>query len=271
MLVRLRRVPLHVRRVLLIDGDIVAYQYAAQVEREIEWEDGIWSTTADADEAKALVEEWEARLQEKLQADELVYCMSDPARRNFRKEILPTYKANRAKTRPPMIRKELEAYLLAKPGAKSKPGIEADDVLGILATNPKLYPGAEKIIVTLDKDLGTIPGLLYNWKKSDAGVVEVSLHDADFWHLTQTLTGDVTDGYAGCPGVGKVKAEKILFGVSPPWGTVREAWAAVVDAFKKAGLGPVEALTQARVARILRHGEYDYRTNEPILWNPPTN
>jgi len=256
-------------RVALIDGDIVAYQYAAQVEKAIEWDEGVWSVTADEEEAKGLIEQWEAGIRDKLSVDEIVYCMSDPARRNFRKTILPTYKAHRAKTRPPMIRKELEAYLLAKPGARSKPGIEADDVLGILATNPRLYPGAEKIVVSLDKDLATIPGLHFNWKKADLGVVEVSLRDADFWHLTQTLTGDATDGYAGCPGVGPVKAEAILFGVSPPWGTVEEAWAAVLEAFRKAKLGPEEALVQARVARILRHGEYDYRKNEPILWIPP--
>ena len=43
------------KRTLLIDGDIVVYQYSATVEREIDWGDDVWSMWADAKEAKQLI------------------------------------------------------------------------------------------------------------------------------------------------------------------------------------------------------------------------
>mgnify|MGYP003316371416 CR=1 FL=1 len=35
-------------------------------------------------------------------------------------------------------------------------------------------------------------------------------HKADYWHMHQTLTGDVSDNYKGCPTVGAKTASKIL-------------------------------------------------------------
>jgi DNA polymerase-1 len=46
-------------------------------------------------------------------------------------------------------------------------------------------------------------------------------------------------------------------------------WAAVLKAFEKAKLTRREAITQVRLARILRAGEYDVDRELPILWNPP--
>ena len=83
---------------------------------------------------------------------------------------------------------------------------------------------------------------------------------ADRFHLYQTLVGDQTDNYKGCPGVGPVKAETAL-GANP-------TWASVVGCYEKAGLTEEDALVQARVARILRHGEYNKMTCEVKLWTP---
>ena len=44
------------------------------------------------------------------------------------------------------------------------------------------------------------------------------------WHLVQTLAGDQTDGYAGCPGIG-VKRAITLFEEK------EYSWKAVVQAF----------------------------------------
>jgi DNA polymerase-1 len=75
----------------------------------------------------------------------------------------------------------------------------------------------------------------------------------------QTLTGDKTDGYPGLEGIGPVKADKIL-----KEGTYEE----VLQAYRNAGFNDEFALSQARCARILRHGEYDWATKEIKLWNP---
>ncbi len=58
----------------------------------------------------------------------------------------------------------------------------------------------------------TIPGpLLYPALKLQAQVPDhITLAEADRYHLYQTLVGDATDGYPGCPGVGEVAANKVL-------------------------------------------------------------
>jgi DNA polymerase-1 len=43
-------------------------------------------------------------------------------------------------------------------------------------------------------------------------------------------------------------------------------WDIVVSLFRKAGKTSADALTQARLARILRHEDWD---GGPILWRPP--
>ena len=81
--------------------------------------------------------------------------------------------------------------------------------------------------------------------------------------MMQTLTGDVTDNYKGCPGVGPKGAEKILAGLE-----VEEMWPAVLEKFEKAGLFKEEALVQSRIAHILHPSEYDVDTHEVRLWDP---
>mgnify|MGYP003114164935 FL=1 len=118
----------------------------------------------------------------------------------------------------------------------------------------------EKILVSTDKDLLQIPGLHYNPNKPDEGITEVTEEDGEYNHLFQTLTGDLVDGYSGCPGVGPKTALRIL-GSNP-------CWDKVLGAYKKAGLTEEDALVQARVARILRQSDFNYNKEEVILWEP---
>jgi 5'-3' exonuclease len=142
-------------------------------------------------------------------------------------------------------------------------GLEADDVLGIFATrDPKA------IICSMDKDMKTIPCNLWN----GTDLLKVSEAEADYFHLHQTLTGDTTDGYPGCPGIGPVKAAKLLDAPMKPEllteVRVPALWKVVVVAFEKAGLTEEDALRQARLARILRDCDWDSKNKEPILWSP---
>lgn len=254
-------------RTLLIDADIVAYQIAATNQTDWKW---------DADEVSHLVNEPEvafkeadvylAELVEKLKADEMIICLTDDV--NFRKSVLPTYKMNRAGVVKPELLKPLKDYFAAEYKSYKKPGLEADDVMGILSTHPKIIPG-QKIIVSIDKDLKQIPGWLYNPRKHSKPVL-IEERDATYYHMTQTLTGDAVDGYKGCPKIGPKTAEKILFGCSPPWGTWEESWQAVVATFESKGLTEADALVQARVARMCRWQDYDFKKKEVRLWQPPT-
>lgn len=241
-------------RTLLIDGDVVAYQFATSAETPIHWGDDFWTLHADAKEAKAKMDNFLAGLKEDLEADQLVIALSDRTRNYFRKKILPTYKANRDKVRKPLILKELREHLETQYKSYERPGLEGDDILGILATTDKIIKG-EKVIVSIDKDLKTIPGLHYNTNKPELGVFNITEEEADYWHLFQTLVGDSSDGYSGCPGIGLKKAEDLL-GTSPNWETVERV-------FQQAGLGVAEANIQGIMARILRAQDYNFKRKKP--------
>lgn len=249
---------------LLIDGDVIAYQIAAAAEVATDWGDDFWTLHADAAEAKQTLDAWILNITQVLSGTRLIVALTD--KQNFRKDILPSYKANRIGTRKPLILAALKDHLRQTTEVFERPGLEADDCLGILATmgDNKLIKG-DRVIVSIDKDFKQIPGKTYNPSHPELGVQEITKQKADFWHLYQTLIGDATDGYKGCPGVGPVKATKALANL-----VGKAAWDAIEEAFKDAGFGPEEALIQARVARILRAEDYNFTTKEPILWTPPT-
>jgi DNA polymerase-1 len=147
---------------------------------------------------------------------------------------------------------------------KAFPTLEADDVMGVLATHPGLSKNHQCIIVSQDKDMKTIPTTVWNGKD----LVTYSEQEADYWHMYQTLVGDTSDGYKGCPAIGKVKAEKLLTEVLIQPGLPQPYWPTVVKAYEKAGLTEADALVQARLARILRWSDWDNEKKQPILWSP---
>jgi DNA polymerase-1 len=240
---------------LLIDADVVAYEAASSVEVATHWGDGYWTWHCDENEVKSAVKDRIDRLMDTLQGTDYKLCLTD-SEGNFRKKVLPTYKGNRANVKKPLVLMSIKQWMIDELGAYFRPGLEGDDCMGILATMKGM---GDKVIVSIDKDMKTIPGLFYR-DVVDGHIVEISEAEADYWHLYQTLTGDTTDGYAGCPGIGPKKAETILGGEAN--------WDAVVRTFEKAGLNESEALVQARVARILRASDYDFKKKEPILWQP---
>jgi DNA polymerase-1 len=253
-------------RTLLIDGDIIAYKFASAFQNTIDWGDGVSVTFTCPDIAQKSINNFFQALQSLLEADRIVIALSDGTRNYFRKAILPTYKGNRSQASKPLMLNEIREYLEETHETFERPGLEGDDVLGILATSKKIIPG-EKVIVSIDKDLLTIPGLHYNTNKPERGIVDISVDEADYLHLFQTLVGDASDGYKGCPGIGPKKAEQILAYCD---GDKSLLWPLVVETFVKTGLTEQDALVQARVARILRAEDYDFKNKRPILWSPRT-
>ncbi|MET3601136.1 hypothetical protein [Martelella mangrovi] len=248
------------KRTLLIDADVTAYQAASAVEEALEIEPDYWVWSCDFKRVKARIEENIAFFMQELKADDYILCLTDSAG-NFRREVYPGYKGNRVKVKRPLALKPAKEWMIEELNAYFRPRLEGDDILGILATHPHLVPG-EKVIVSLDKDMKTVPGLYY--RNPDDGLVLITEAEAERYFFNQVLTGDVTDGYPGCPGVGPKKAEKILGDLGGA-----EAWQAIVAAYEKAGLTEADALTQARCARILHASDYDFKRKEPKLWNPP--
>ena len=142
------------------------------------------------------------------------------------------------------LREEFEVIVM--------PTLEADDALGIYATQ---HPGCT--ICSPDKDMRQIPGQLYDMNE----VTTITEEEGDHWHLIQSLAGDQTDGYSGCPGLGVKRAVSLFEEQGYNWKTV-------TDAFAAKDLGEDVALMNARLARILRTTDYDHTNRRPILWCP---
>lgn len=246
---------------LLVDADIVCYQGVMEplVYREerhdTDWGEE-WSFHLDADRAFAAISDRLQEMVDVLRGEGLVLCWGGPS--NWRRKVLPEYKANRT-TRKPLGYGSMRARLSEAFKSLSIPHLEADDVIGILSTQePDKY-----VVVSEDKDMRTLPVRIWNPRTDE--YVHQGHWEAAIAHLVQTLTGDTTDNYKGCPGVGAVTAKRELAKAKD----LGDAWRIVVALYKKAGLDEREATTQARVAHILQHGEYDTDTGELHLWEPP--
>ena len=278
-------------RTVILDGDIPIFQFAMLAEKPTDWGDGFWTLHAQEYEAKRDMDCWIDNIVETLDADKLIVALSHET--NYRYEVLPSYKHNRSNKRQPMLRPVLKQYVEDTYDIYKKEGLEGDDILGILATHPTLIEG-QKIMVSIDKDLKTIPGKHYRWsvQGSDIQYFDVDEDEADMFHLIQTLAGDSTDGYGGCPGIGMVVAERILRDEPhtmelEPYIVTRgkdkgktsvkyekvyndsvTPWMTVCSYYEKAGLTETHALQQARVARICRSTDYNYKEKRVILWTP---
>jgi DNA polymerase-1 len=250
------------RTILLIDGDQYLHRACAAVERDTRWDEENHVLSSNEVEAWEVVEGSIKKVLDHFGSTDHVICLSEGE--VFRKNIDPSYKSNRKDTRKPLCFYDLKDKLKAEYKCVFFNGLEADDVMGILSTKPG--PDS-KIIVAKDKDMLTIPGKL--WDGSQFSVI--SEEQADYFHLYQTLVGDASDGYKGCPGIGPKKAEALLAsdGAIEALHDKRKAWwIRVSDAFIKAGLTEAGALRQARLARILRWCDWDNKLKVPILWTP---
>ena len=241
---------------LLFDADIIAFKAAAAVEHPIKWGDGLWTLHAYEHEAIEQCLNYISNVRRDLIASDHTLYLTGPD--NWRKDILPTYKENRKDTRKPLVLQAVRQWMIEEQGAVLTDNFEADDLLGIEATTHPLTT----IIVSEDKDLQTIPALLYNPAK-DTAVRHIGVLEAAYNHMHQTLTGDKTDNYDGLAGCGPVTATKILAPAKEP----EDLWPLVVAAFKKKNLSEEHALVQAQVARICHASDID-KSGKVTPWTP---
>jgi DNA polymerase-1 len=266
-----------VKRTLLIDADIIAYKFSCATE-DVFYFDGKEQPPAVEHDLNAAIEgatDYLKDMMVHLGATDMVICLTDRGN-EFRKDFWPTYKGNRKGRKPtdllPLLDHFEKEYVSYK-----RPRLEADDCMGILSTHPTLVTG-EKIIVSEDKDMQTIPGLLFNPRK-DESPRKIGRIAADRFHLWQTLVGDTTDNYPGAKGIGEKSVEALAVLAAK---TVEEGWRHVLAAFKRSAEkrkaydeehGPTvvahDALIQARCARILRASDWNFKEKRPVLWSPP--
>ena len=175
---------------LLVDADYVVYKCCAAAETEIDWGNDVILVTSKFSEAYAAVKRELLKIINNFLWDvpELILFFSDSV--NFRKSIQPAYKGHRNRKKPcgykrviNRLKTEYEVVIM--------PTLEADDALGIYATQ-----NTGNVICSPDKDMRQIPGKLFDMSE----MMNVEDGEGKKWHLVQTLAGDQTDGYAGCPG-----------------------------------------------------------------------
>lgn len=251
---------------LLIDGDIIAYKASSSVQKDIDWGDGLFTCHAfleDAqDQFKVIIDGILEGIYEntlyRYDVSDMLFFFSDND--NFRKHYLPDYKSNRKNTRKPTCYKALVEWVYNNYACvKPIKYLEADDLIGIYATT---YNSA--MIVSMDKDFKTIPAKFFDFGRGEFKAI--SEDEANYWHMYQTLIGDATDGYKGCPSYGPVKAKKTLSNIPAD-----KLWDTVVNAYEKEGLTKDDAILQATMARILRKEDFHRFTEGdlPPLWSPP--
>jgi 5'-3' exonuclease len=178
----------------LIDGDIVVYRAAASAEN-----DEPWVALARADQ---MIQDILADI------NATSYSVYLTGTGNFRREIAPSYKANRPDNRPAHWQAVRE-FLVTNHKAQMCDGYEADDEMGVQQDKA----GVTTVICSIDKDLKQIPGQHYNFVKKEFARVT---HDEGLKFLyLQSLIGDRSDNIIGVAGIGPVKAERALEGLLP--------------------------------------------------------
>ena len=268
----------------MIDGDLMAYKAAC---------------SAAANEAKAAeIEETfdiNAWLKYRLDFDvkqwtpegctDVTIAISCSRKDNYRRDFWPAYKAHRDGSASPEHLGAAIQYLRDNYPTMERPRIEADDLMGMAMGS------GYAIAVTLDKDLKTCPGWLWNPEKQ--GFAElISEQDADRAFHTQWLTGDSTDGIPGLHRLGAKGAQKMLEATPPAQWTqmvvqhYRDVahdmvkWRKGTESFSGSradqlrigfgwehGINEDFILAQANCVRILRSDQWDKASETPILWS----
>lgn len=245
---------------VLIDGDIVMVSscFASQ---EVNPFDRDGAKTFNGNLARTIIRNQIQKISNRLSADETCVYMSCSREDNWRRDVSPTYKANRDNTAPPVGLEECRTFLYENWDIIQEPRLEADDLLSMEYFTKER--GVRKIIATKDKDLLSLgPGETYSMQKDK--LLRVSAKTCTQFFIYQCLQGDSVDGIPGIKGVGKVKATKFVKSLK----TLSDAWSQMVELAEKQGQNEEHLLTQARQVYLLRPGDYDKATGSIRYFEP---
>ena len=241
---------------LLIDADWLIYSSCCSCEQDVKWDDHLHTLHCDERDIHEMIdsriEYYQTIADDKT---DVVMCFTEYP--TFRHQLFLDYKANRKNKRKPLALYAIIEQISQRYESVSYTGLEGDDVLGLLATS-KRY--SNPIVVSPDKDMKTVPCTLI--VKDDMELI--TKKKADRHWMIQALTGDTTDNFKGLIGCGPVTADKILGDAK----TLPDMWNKVVEAYEKKKQPFTDALLTARLSRILREGDFNYKTKEVELWTP---
>ena len=158
-------------------------------------------------------------LNERKNPNEIIAVIFDKARKNFRNDIYPDYKANRAQTPEELIpqfayiRKAVESFNIA---SIEQAGFEADDLIATYATLAEKN-GDEVLIYSSDKDLMQLMTKnirlhdpLKNKDITEEDVLKKFGVPPEKVVEVQALIGDTTDNIPGIKGIGPKTASELI-------------------------------------------------------------
>lgn len=278
--------------ILVVDGDWLIMNALTASQFDEDWGDGIWTVSCDHNKAWEIMEnnlyQFQTRKKAWSKAPMVLFFSSRP---NYRTELAGDYKGNRAGTRKPAGYWDFEERVKEAYTCIQEPNLEADDSMGILASNPKPYGFKKAVIISVDKDFKTIPNCDF-FHLTDGQIHQQTNETADYNWRYQTIIGDRTDGYSGIPSFGETTAIEFLdepyvmrqrertFKSGKRKGeTVIEwyrdekpedytVWDCMVTLAAYKDMTEDDLILQARLARILRAGDYGIETGEIKLWEP---
>ena len=255
-----------------IDGDVLLYEVVYSTTSTMDCGDGWWQTVGDH---HAAYQKFKARTLEVMEAagcDQGIVCLSDHSNAIFRIGFYPDYKSNRKNklsSRPPHfvpLKRSLlglsnegevanpildRCYSVDKGWATvvAMPTLEADDVISMLHLE---NPG---VVATIDKDLYQLPGEHIHLETLQRRYIDAK--EGNRLLAQQCLSGDPTDNIPGVPGIGKVRAERLLADVLE-----EDHWDTIVDKYTDSGQTEDDAYMNLMLVRMLRPGEYNGETHE---------
>lgn len=280
--------------ILVMDGDWLVFQSMSAAEFDASWEEEVWHRCCDHAKAREILDETiksYASRKKAWKGATIVLAFTD--RVNWRKELVdPTYKENRKATKKPVGYFEFLDALWANPAYLSclEASLEGDDVMGIIGSNPGQFNAQKAVLVSCDKDFKTIPDCDFLWCTT-GNILKQTMETADYWHIFQTIKGDITDGYSGIPGwgdtteeflkepfivepvtsilkSGKNKGQEVTKWVKRQPESTETLWDCIVSIGAKAGMTEEDIIKQGQMARILRDTDYNIETGEITLWQP---
>lgn len=224
----------------IIDVDSFIYRAATTCNELIELQEGIYYEAYNLNKAKEYLNNLVKDILEKTGCDEYIFVIGGHGK-NFRYVVNPNYKANRKKQAKPIMLDKVRQMVFDNFNVCYIPHLEADDTCRILSEED-----SDNVIVSIDKDLRTFPGKLYDYYHSK--FVYITSKQAEVNFKRQLLIGDKTDGYDGIPKVGPATADKLLLeGI-----TIDE----IVEKYLEAGLTMDDFKRTYNCAKILGKNDY---------------
>lgn len=243
---------------LLIDGDLLCFQTSIAFQNKHPFIEGEFEY--DSKLALRVLEQRIRLMMATFETGRIEFHFSCDRKKNWRRQLVESYKMNRNGKLTPIGLSSLISYVMSAYPYVKEGILEADDTLSIAATGK--YKG-NNIICSLDKDFLSINTKIWNWTKKI--LKTQSKKDAFRFFIYQIIIGDSADNFKGIKGIGKVGAAKFLAQQSK---NLLNIWGPLCELGATKGHDEEYMLSQARMAHLLRDGDYNWDTQEIILWEP---